>query len=160
VRKGKVYLIDLAKENDLPQFVADGDGVAVHPKSGKLLIQHFKKDGVRLDYLPATGGPPDAVPVQEESWFWQVAMELAPYPLGARAIHADGRVLVPVTSPESWFWRVAILEKDGTLTPIPLTYDGEIYQAVWAEGEGDKALGMGFPFRCELWRIGPRKKAD
>jgi hypothetical protein len=153
VRKGEVSRIDLpdnpTEETRPPQLVAFGSGVAVYPESGDLLVQRFEKGGVRLFRVPANGEEHVEVPVKEGR------LRLAPYPLGARAIHADGRVLVPVTSMESWFWRVAILEKDGTLTPIPVTYDGEIYPAVW--GEGDKALGMGFPFRCELWRLAPRK---
>ena len=78
-------------------------------------------------------------------------LRLARAPMGDRAIHEDGRVLVPVTSPDTWFWRVAVLNPDGTLTPLPVVYDGDLLPAAWAK-DGKSILALGFPFRSELWR--------
>lgn len=150
VRQGDVYAAAV-DDTGAPRRVTNGDGVGVYPDSGDLLIQRFEKEGVRLCRIPEKGGEPTDIPVTEGK------LRLAPYPLGAQAIHKDGRVLVPVTSADSWFWRVGVLQKDATLTPIPVTYEGEIFPAGW--DKQDKVLAIGYPLRSELWRLDRQKPA-
>src|SRR5262249_31048178 len=75
-----------------PRALAPGDGVAVAPTAGTLLIQRFDRLGVRLFSRP---GP--------DSAFKEVNVEpgplrLAPIPISGRVIDAKGRVLVVAAS--------------------------------------------------------------
>ena len=61
-----------------PQKVVAGDGVAVEPANGALLIQRFEGFGTRLFRLPRPGGQLEDVPVQ------QGTLRLAPVTLARR----------------------------------------------------------------------------
>jgi hypothetical protein len=136
-----------------PRKLEPGDGVAVYPATGELLIQRFEKAGVRLFRLARPAGRLEEVQVKPGS------LRLAPLLIGSGAIHRDGRVLVASTTKDSCFWRPAILQPGGELQPIPTTYDGDIYPAGWSKS--DRVLAMGYAVRSELWRLIPsdaRKK--
>jgi len=130
-----------------PTKVVPGDGVAVYPATGELLIQRFEKTGGRLFRLPRPGGK------LEEFLVKPGTLRLAPLQIGGTAINRDGCVLVASTTKDSCFWRPAILQPSGELQLIPVTYDGDIYPAAWAKD--GKVLGMGYPLRTELWRLTP-----
>jgi hypothetical protein len=128
-----------------PRALAPGDGVAVHPTTGALLIQRFDRLGVRLFQRPRPDAPFQEVNVQPGPW------RLAPIPIASRAIDANGRMLVVASSRESWFWRPALLDATGKLQPIPAVYDGDLYPAGWSSG--NKILGMGYSLYSDLWQI-------
>jgi hypothetical protein len=130
-----------------PRMLAPGDGVAVDPTTGALLIQRFAGVGARLFRRPRPGAPLEEVNVQPGPW------RLAPIPISGRAIDSKGRVLVTAVSRGSWFWRPAFLDSAGKLEPIPAAYEGDLYPVGWSKG--DRVLGMGYPLRSELWRITP-----
>jgi eukaryotic-like serine/threonine-protein kinase len=148
VRHNHVWEVP-ADDSRPPRKVEAGDGVAVHPVTGALLVQRFEGTGVRLSQLPRAGGPPKEVKVRPG------ALRLAPSALGARAIDKDGRVLVTATSKDLWFWRPALFNPGtGELQLIPVEFDGDIYFASW--GRGGKVLGMGYNYKSELWRLTPQ----
>jgi eukaryotic-like serine/threonine-protein kinase len=133
-----------------PQAVEAGDGVAVFPGTGDLLVQRIEKTGVRLFQVSRPGGPPKEVRVEPGP------LRLAPSWIGARAIAPDGRVLVTATSQDSWFWRVALLDPaTGRLEHIPVDFAGDVYRASW--GRDGKVLGMGYAYKSELWRLAPQE---
>jgi hypothetical protein len=133
-----------------PQKVEEGDGVAVHPATGELLVQRFETAGVRLYQVPRPGGPRKEVKVRPGP------LRLAPSPIGARALDKEGRVLVASTSKDSWFWRPAVLDPAaGTLEPIRVDFEGDIYLANWARD--GKVLGVGYTYKSELWRLTPQE---
>jgi hypothetical protein len=149
VHAGQVWEVP-ADGSRAPRKVGPGDGVAVYPRTGELLLQKFEKTGVRLYKVPRGGGERREVKVVPGSW------RLAPEGVGSRAIDEEGRVLVAATAKDSWFWRVALLDPaSGKLAPILVEFDGEIFPANW--GKGGKVLGMGYPIKGELWRLTPRK---
>jgi hypothetical protein len=152
VQSRQVYEVP-ARGKEKPRKLGAGDGVAVYPATGELLIQRFERAGVRLFRLPRPAGRPEEVRVKRG------ALRLVTLAIGGGAIHPDGRVLVGSTSKDSWYWRPAVLLPGGELRPVPAAYEGDIYPAGWSEG--DRALGMGYPLRSELWRLlpaGSRKK--
>jgi hypothetical protein len=128
-----------------------GDGVAVYPATGDLLIQRFEKAGVRLFRLPRLAGRPEEIQVKQ-GW-----LRLAPVAIGGGAIHPDGRVVLASASKDSTFWRPALLLPSGNLQPIPAAYQGDIFPAGWSKS--DRVLGMGYPLRTELWRLAPGRQA-
>jgi hypothetical protein len=146
VQSRRVYEVP-ADGSGPPRKLEASDGVAVYPATGDLLIQRFEKAGPRLFRLPRPAGRLEEVPVKSGS------LHLAPLPIDSGGINRDGRVLVASTAKDSCFWRPAILQPSGELQPIPATYDGDIYPAGWSKG--DRALGMGYALRSELWRLIP-----
>jgi hypothetical protein len=135
-----------------PRKLVPGDGVAVYPATGELLIQRFEKGGVRLFKLPRPGDPVTEVKVSPGPW------RLAPLALGGRAIDPSGRVLVASVSRESWFWRPALLDAAGKLHPIRAAFPGDLYPGGW--GQGGKVVGMGYSLRSELWQVRLPQPAD
>jgi hypothetical protein len=132
-----------------PRKVEVGDGVAVHPVTGDLLIQRFEKSGVRLTEVRKDGS-------RKELKVRQGRLRLAPSLLGARSIHRDGRVLVTTTTRDSWFWRPALLDPGSVkLEPVPVEFEGDIQLASW--GRDGRILGMGYPYKSELWRLTPQE---
>jgi DNA-binding beta-propeller fold protein YncE len=139
-----------ADSSRTPRKVEPGDGVAVHPVTGDLLIQRFETAGVRLYQLPRQGGPRKEIKAQAGP------LRLAPSPIGARALDRNGRALVATASKDSWFWRPAVLDPaKGTLEPIRVEFDGDIYLTNW--GRDGKILGMGYTYKSELWRLAPQE---
>jgi hypothetical protein len=130
-----------------PSALAPGNGVAVYPATGELLIQRFDKSGVRLFRRPRHGVHLEEIIVQPGPW------RLAPVALSGRVIGQDGRVLVTAVSGRSWFWRPALLDSKGKLHPIPAAYDGDIHPAGWSKD--GRVLGTGYALSGELWRITP-----
>lgn len=128
-----------------PKKLEPGDGVAVDPATGDLLIQRFDIGGVHLFRAPPGGGQSVEVPLKLG------ALRPAPVAIGGGAIHQDGRVLLASTSKDSWYWRPAILNPDGTLQSISVAYSGDVYPAAWTTN--DRALGMGYAFHGDLWRL-------
>lgn len=130
-----------------PRKLEAGDGVAVYPATGALLLQRFERAGVRLFRLPRPAGRLEEVKVKQGS------SRLVPLAMGGGAIHRDGRVLVASTSKDAWFWRPAILSAEGEPRPIPAAFDGDLYPAGWSND--GRVLGMGYSLRSELWRLRP-----
>ena len=76
-----------AKEGDqkIRRKIRDGDGVAVDPRNGDLIVQIFGKDAVQLLRLPAQGGPEQPISYSGGSFF------AYPIPLSPNAVGRDGR---------------------------------------------------------------------
>jgi hypothetical protein len=130
--------------------VASGDGVAVWPGTGDLLIQRFEKAGVRLLQVSPQGGERKELKIRPG------LLRLAPSIIGGRAIDKDGNVVLAVASKDNWFWRVALLDsRTGKLAAIPVELDGDILPSNW--GRDGKVLSVGYPLKSELWRLTPQK---
>jgi predicted Ser/Thr protein kinase len=153
VRDKRIWSVDCNGEHE--EEVAKGDGVAVHPTDGRLLVTRFegKEEGVRLFWVQA-GGQVEAVEVQPPR-----ELRLAPDGIGGRAISRDDKVLVTVESPDRWTWRTALLDlKTGVLqTPIDTPSTGDIYRANWNVNY-DRVIGSHLVLRCRLWRFTPSNK--
>jgi hypothetical protein len=128
-----------------PRKIEAGDGVAVDPRTGGLLIQRFLGDGVHLFRLAAPGSPLEEVQVESGG------LRLAPVPMAARAIDQDGRVLVTVAPADTAFWQACLLLPGGKLQLLPVHFDGDVYPTGWYKD--GRIVGMGYPFYGELWRF-------
>jgi hypothetical protein len=128
-----------------PRKLAVGDGVAVDPSSGAVVIQQFAMTGVRLSKRASVDGTFEEFSVEPGPW------RLAPIAIGGNVIDLQGRILVTAVSKQSWFWRPGILDSAGNVQPIPAEYEGDIYPAGWSHD--NQVLGMGYALRGELWSI-------
>lgn len=130
-----------------PQRIAAGDGVAVDPRSGGLLIQRFDNRGGHLFRLPRPGAAAEEMPIDGP-------LRLAPVALSASAIGRDGRVLVTVAPKDTLFWRPALLDPEGKLQLLPVRFEGDVVPTAWSKD--GKILASGYALRGELWRFTPR----
>jgi hypothetical protein len=134
-----------------PRKIDQGDGVAVYPSSGDLLIQRFDRSGVRLFRLARPGDGLTPYPVDS------AAARLVPFVLGNGAIDREGRVLLTVASRDTYYWHAALLSASGKLQALPAKFDGEVYPAEWTEG--GKVLATGYSLRTAVWRFVPQEPA-
>jgi hypothetical protein len=133
----------------LPTKLERGDGVAVDPATGGLLIQRFEKSGVRLLRLARPGEGLVEVHIEPGP------VRLATSVLGNGVIDREGRVLVTVASKDSYYWRAGLLSPTGKLQPLPANFDGEVYPAEWTKG--GKVLASGYALRTGVWRFTPQE---
>jgi hypothetical protein len=85
-------------------------------------------------------------------------LRLAPVALSQGAVGADRRILVAAISQDAWAPVPAVLDPvAGSVTTVPVTYDGEIVSAAW--GRNGLILGMGLGSRGEFWAFRPREAA-
>lgn len=150
VQSRQVFAIP-ADGSGSPQKLAAGDGVAVDPRDGSLLIQRFDARGGRLARLPRPGAQLEEVPIEGP-------LRLAPVTLAAGVIGVDGRVLVAAAPNDTLFWRPALRGADGKLQLLPVNFGGDVIPTGWSKD--GKVLAMGYALRGELWRFamqdGPR----
>jgi hypothetical protein len=129
--------------------------VAVHP-SGDLVVYRLEQKGVGL-YRVRRGGGQERDLLQHVRPDWADELRLAPAAsFSGRAVDKNGRVLVTTTTANSWFWGVAVLDPEiGTLCPIPVDFEGDLYLSSW--DKDGKVLASGYSYKSELWRLTPRK---
>ncbi len=134
--------------------VGPGDGVAVHPVSGDLIVHRLEREGVGLYRVdPKSPEMPKKIEVRAID---DKGLRLAPAAgCNGRAIDDKGRLLVTTTTKDSWLWRVAVLDPEGTLRPILVDFEGDLYLPGW--DKDGKVLAMGHSYKSDLWRLTPRK---
>jgi hypothetical protein len=144
------------------RFVAEGDGVAVHPASGDLVVYRREQKGVGLYRVAPEGGTPRKITarraIDDKGRLLDLeGLRLAPAGgFSGRAIDNNGRVLVTTATKKSWFWGVAVFDPEkGTLSPIPVDFEGDLYLPSW--GKDGQVFAMGYSYKSEMWRLTPRK---
>jgi hypothetical protein len=150
VQSRQVYQVP-ADGSEPPHKVDAGDGVAVEPATGALLIQRFTGSGTRLLRLPRPGGPLEEVQVPSGT------LRLAPVTIAGTTIHPDGRVLVTTDPSDCCHWQTALLGPEGKLQPLSVAFNGDVIPAEWSKD--GKILAIGFATFSDLWRFTPRSSA-
>ena len=131
--------------------VCAGHGVAGDPTADAIVVQRNAASGVQLLRVTLATGLETPILVAGP-------LRLAPAALSQGAVGPDGRILVAVISQDTWAPVPAVLDPGtGGLTPVPVTYDGEIVSAAW--GRSGLVLGMGLGSRGEFWSFRPRETA-
>jgi hypothetical protein len=93
----------MAAEGGAPTRLGAGDSLAADPRQGDLIVQVNERERPRLVRLPASGGPPQEIPVRSE--FHLTRGALAP-----NAVSKDGRIVLSAPGVDSWHWGVAVLD--------------------------------------------------
>ncbi|MCE7959280.1 MAG: hypothetical protein DYH06_15270, partial [Acidobacteria bacterium ACB2] len=140
---GSVWAMDLASRK--ARKLCAGDGVALSPPTGTLVVQRNERDGVRcFDVLPDGSS--------EREILFRSADKVAPTPVSGRAVGPDGRILVTLAPAETGYWTPGILDPaTAEVKRVPLRYEGDVLAASWsAAGE---VLAMGVGQKGELWRF-------
>ena len=124
----------------------DGDGVAVDPRNGDLIVQLFGKDAVQLLRLPAQGGPEQPITFSSGSFF------AYPIPLSPNAVGKDGRILMQGGAKDTWSYRVGLIDPARkSVEIVPLAFDGDPAAPGWTKD--GKIVSLGIPYRPSLWRF-------
>jgi hypothetical protein len=132
-----------------PTKVCQGKGVAVNPKTGELVIHNEPKGEVQLLRLAKVGDAPEPIEFTGNA-------SIVTVPLAAKAVDADGRILVTAVPKDSWFYGPAIVEPaKKTLTLVPVSVEGDIMPTCWANN--GELLGLCAGIRAEIWRYRPEK---
>ena len=126
-----------------------GHGVAGDPTVDEIVVQRNAASGVQLVRVVLATGVETPIPVTGP-------LKLAAGTLGQGAIGPDRRILVAAISQDTWAPVPALLDPaTGSITAVPVSYDGEIVATAW--GRGGNILGMGLGSRGEFWAFRPRE---
>ena len=147
---GEIWTLDVP--SGTPRKLRAGHGVALDVKRNELIVQRNGREGNELFAVPLGGGP-------ERPILFQGPLRLATTPIAPGAVGPDGRVAVTVASRDSWFWGAGLLDPGtGTLTPVPLGFEGDVQYPTFARDGSLRAVGVGT--RSALWRFRARGGPD
>jgi eukaryotic-like serine/threonine-protein kinase len=146
---GTISSLDAATGATKP--LCAGHGVAGDPTADEIVVQRNAASGVQLVRVALATGAETPIPVTGP-------LKLAPAALAQGAIGPDRRILVAVISQDTWAPVPALLDPGtGSVTAVPVSYDGEIVATAW--GRNGLVLGMGLGSRGEFWVFRPREAA-
>ncbi|HSB64771.1 MAG TPA: protein kinase [Thermoanaerobaculia bacterium] len=128
-----------------------GHGVAGDPTADEIVVQRNAASGVQLVRVALASGV-------ETPILTTGPLKLAPAVFAQGAIGPDRRILVAAISQDTWAPVPALLDPGtGSITVVPVSYDGEIVATAW--GRSGLVLGMGLGSRGEFWAFRPRETA-
>jgi hypothetical protein len=145
---GAVWSVPVS-ESSPPRRLVDGDDVAADPSGRFLYVKQLSKDPALLVRVPVSGGAAEAIPLPESLHFTTDEM-------GCNAVDAQGRVLFEISSPDSFFYRTGLYDPAReSITPVPVRFDGDIWNPIWAPDGRIAAIGA--RFASSIWRYHPAK---
>jgi hypothetical protein len=146
---GTISSLDAATGTTKP--LCAGHGVAGDPTADEVVVQRNAASGVQLVRVVLATGAETPIPVTGP-------LKLAPAIFAQGAIGPDKRILVAAISQDTWAPVPALLDPGtGSVTAVPVSYDGEIVASAW--GRSGLVLGMGLGSRGEFWAFRPREAA-
>jgi tRNA A-37 threonylcarbamoyl transferase component Bud32 len=132
-----------------PQKIGTGDGVAVDPASGDLIVQVFAADGSYRLLRRSADGSRD-----HEIRFTGGSFITYPVPLSPRAVAPDGRILVHGGTTDTWNFRIGVINPiRGTVEVLPTEYEGDPALPGWTDD--GRIISLGLNYRQNLWRFRP-----
>ena len=145
VASGVVWAVPSNQTRGTRRKVRDGDGVAVDPRNGDVIIQIFAADGVRLVRMPTSGS-------EQEISFSPGQFVMYPIPLSASAVGSDGRILVQGGETNTWSYYVGVIDPSKkSVKVVHLAFDGDTVVPGWAKD--GKIVSVGFRYRMNLWHF-------
>jgi hypothetical protein len=147
---GTIFSLEAATGKTKP--LCAGHGVAGDPAADEIVVQRNAASGVQLVRIALATGVETPILVTGN-------LKLAPVAFAQGAIGSDRRILVAAISQGTWAPIPAILDPaTGSVTAVPVTYDGEIVATSW--GRSGLVLGMGLGSRGEFWAFRPRDATE
>ena len=145
VEAGWISALDLA--TGAVRRLRQGNGVSADPTGASLVVQLNDRTGVHLVRAPLSGGPDVPIPIPAD-------VRLSTSPIAGNAVGKDGRIVLTILARDGVFSGPAILDPaTGSLTKVPVQYEGDILPSSWA-ADGS-VLGMGVGLKSDLWRFQP-----
>jgi len=142
-----VWAVSTKDAQAAPKQVRAGDGVAVDPRNGDLVIQIFAADGTtRFVRLRSTGNTEEEISISHPTFITY------PIPLSPNAIAPDGRILVHGGGIDTWNFRVGIIDPVKKLLQIvQLYFNGDPAVPGWTSD--GRIMSVGLQYRMNLWRF-------
>jgi hypothetical protein len=126
-----------------------GDGVAIDPANGDLIIQLNEMGATRLMRVSPSGGNDREITVGG-------GFNAAPQPISGRIVGPDGRMVITVWSRDSWFWFPAVLDPaGGFVRRVPVPFEDDLFPSNWAND--GSILGIGRRLKTAIWRFRPQQ---
>jgi hypothetical protein len=132
-----------------PRKLAEADAVALHPRTGEIVLQRNQPDGAHFFRFDAVNGREQRIEIRTAD---APASGLAPLTSGA--IAPDGRIVVAIALPDSWYWGIGLLDRVSlSIKRVPLDYVGGLVNPAWTSDGG--IVFAGVPIQSSIWRFRP-----
>ena len=142
-------LWDLPSAGGEPRKLAAADAVALHPKTGEIILQRNETGGAHFFLYDAVNGREQRIEVRTAD---APAAGLALLTSGAVA--PDGRIVVTIAPPDSWAWGIGLLDRFSfSIKRVPLDYLGGLVNPAWTSD--GRIVFSGVPVQSSIWRFRP-----
>lgn len=131
-----------------PRRLVGADAVALHPKTGEIVIQRNETNGVHFFRFDAVNGREQQIEIRDA--------EAPPSggPLSSRSIAPDGRIVFPIWLPDRSDWEIGLLDPlHRSLKRVPMDYAGGLNSPAWTSD--GYIVFAGAPFSSSIWRFQP-----
>jgi hypothetical protein len=128
-----------------PVKLGAGDKVSADPNGRDLLVSRGEADAIRLFRLPVSGGAEEPIAFRGEE-------RLADTNLSASAIGPGELIVVQTASADKWMFGASLIDpRKGTISRVPLNFEGQIASPHWTRD--GKIVAMGMTFDMTIWRF-------
>ncbi len=132
-----------------PRTLVGADAVALHPKTGEIILQRNETGGAHFFRFDAVNGREQRIEIRTAD---APAAGLALLTSGAVA--PDGRIVVTIAPPDSWAWGVGLLDPFSfSIRRVPLDYVGGLINPAWTSD--GRIVFAGVPVQSSIWRFRP-----
>jgi sugar lactone lactonase YvrE len=123
------------------------DAIALHPKTGEIVLQRNAAAGVRYFRYDASSGREQQIEIRSAEARPGVG------PLSSRAIAADGRMVLPINVPDLWAWSVGLFDPvSQSIKRVPmLTPSGGLNSVAWTDD--GQIVFTGVTWQSSIWRF-------
>src|SRR5207245_6773985 len=109
-----------------PRKLVGADALALHPKTGEIILQRNETGGVHYFHFDAVSGKEKQIEIR--------SAEAPPAvgPLSSGAIAPDGRIVFPLDPADAWAWVVGILDPIAlSIKRVPMDFAGGLNSVAW-----------------------------
>jgi hypothetical protein len=131
-----------------PRRLTDADAVALHPKTGEIILQRNETGGVHYFKFDVSSGRNQQIQIR--------SAEAPPAvgPLSSGAIAPDGRMVFPLNPAEVFAWAVGVLDPVSlSIKRVPMNYSGGLNSVAWTNDGG--IIFAGVRMQSSIWRFRP-----
>lgn len=136
-----------------PRKLVGADAVALHPKTGGIILQRNETGGVHFFRFDAVNGREQRIEIRDAE------APASGGPLSSGAVAPDGRIVFPIAPPDSWDWEVGLLDPVSlSIKRVPMDYAGGLNSPAWTSD--GRIVFAGLPLQGSIWRFRPLAKSS
>jgi hypothetical protein len=124
------------------------DAVALHPKTGEIVVQRNETGGARFLRVDPVDGRERQIEIRTAD------APAAVGPLSSGAVAPDGRIVLIIAPPDTWDWEVGLLDPLSlSIKRVPMDYAGGLNSPAWTSD--GRIVFAGVPIQSSIWRFRP-----
>lgn len=132
-----------------PRKLTEADAIALHPKTGEIILQRSEPDGAHFFRFDAANGREQRIEIRAADGPPSV-MAL----LSSAAIAPDGRIVVAIAPRDSWNYALGVLDPlSFSIKRVPMNYSGGLINPAWTSD--GRIVFSGVPIQSSIWRFRP-----